>query len=192
MGVLEWLGQLLSELWPPWVIVPRTHVGVRQRNVPLPNFLKRIWDGTIRRVCGSGFIFKTPFLDEVWELPVTLESEDLDNIEVETADGIVYDISPVLTWKVSNPLKATFDVSNYEESLHNRVRAIIVSWANRQNGRINVEQMERECTELVRKIGSEWGCFAQGVTFNSCARPWDVTELHHRIVKEGTWQTRSD
>jgi len=182
MGFLEWLGNFVGQLFPPWVIVPKTHVAVRQRNVPLPLIVKRWWPGVVIRHCGPGFVFKIPFIDEVWEVPVTIESDDLDNIEAETKDGLVYDISPVLQWKVSNPIKAAFEVSDYENSLKNEARAIVLKWVNGREGLIDVTVMSAECTELVKKIGSDWGCFVRSMTFNSCARPWEIKELQHSIM----------
>jgi len=179
VGFLEWLGNFVGQLFPPWVIVPRTHVGVRQRNIPVPAFLKRWWNGVYVRDCGAGFVFKIPFIDEVWELPVTIESEDLENIEAETQDGLVYDVSPVLQWKVQNPLKAAFIVSNYEESLKNEVRAVVLKWINAHEGLIDVTAMSEECSVLARQIGADWGCFIRSVSFNSCARPWEIKELQH-------------
>jgi len=182
VGFLEWLGEFLHEIFPPWEICPKTHRAVRQRNVPLPAILKSRWTGVLIRDCGPGWALRIPFIDELWQLPVTYESDDLENVEVETADGIVYDVSPVLTWRVSNVIKATFDVSNYENSLKNDVRAAVVAWANRQDGRLNVGKMSEECTKLAKPLGSEWGCRVQKVTINSCARPWQTYELQHRVA----------
>lgn len=192
MGILEWLGQIFSELFPPWDLVPKTHVGVRQRNLPLPHFLKTLCnrvsflpdDGIFVKMCGPGFVFKIPFIDEVWHLPVTFESEDLENIDAETHDGLKYQISPVLTWKVWNPLKACFAISNYESSLKNEVRAVIVRWVNAQTGRLDVQRMERECSAKVQEIDNDWGCKAQRVSFNSCSQPWQHQEIVHRLGGE--------
>lgn len=192
MAVLEWLGWLLKQLFPPWIIVPRTHTAVRQRNLPLPARWKtclngrRMFglliipeDGSWIRDCGSGWVFQMPFIDETWELPVTYESEDLENVEAETADGVVYMISPVLTWKVFNPIKAAFAVQNYEDSLKNAIRAVVVEWVNLQHGRIDVRRMSEECTAVIKSMGKDWGCSAKLITFNSCAPPWSAHELRH-------------
>lgn len=202
MGFLEWLGQLLASFIPPWELVPKTHTGVRQRNMPIPAVVKTWCDRQRRdgrrflgfmhyapehcvyiRDCGSGFALKIPFIDEIWQLPTTLESEDLLDLKAETKDGTVYELSPVLTWKVANTTKACFDVSNYEESLKNAVRSIIVRWVNSWEGPLNVTVMEKEVSALVRAMGAEWGCFTKGLSFNSCSCAWQRYELMHQFVE---------
>ena len=108
-----------------------------------------------------------------------MASEDLENVEVETGDGQVYDLSPVLEWKVANPLKACFAISNYESSLKNAVRAMVVLTANRHTGRLDLQQLTAECTDQVRRIGGDFGCRCRTLTLNSAARPWTIHELRH-------------
>ena len=103
---------LLASFIPPWELVPKTHTGVRQRNMP---------------IC--------------------------------------------------------FDVSNYEESLKNAVRSIIVRWVNSWEGPLNVTVMEKEVSALVRAMGAEWGCFTKGLSFNSCSCAWQRYELMHQFVE---------
>lgn len=194
MGILEYLGQFFAELWPPWRVVPVTHTAVRQRAIPLPAPFRRWADGrrvlgfliippkgVIIRDCGCGFVFRIPWIDELDEVPVELVSEDLENIEVETASGRTYDISPVLRWKTRNPIRFVTEIHDAEASMKNEVRSTILKWANQQDDRIDVRRLETECTELVREFGAEWGCFLQGVSVNSCAPPWDYHEVTHRL-----------
>ena len=183
MAFLEWLGNFVSSFFPPWEIVPATHVGVRQRNVPLPSFVKKWWDGVIKRDCGPGFVFRIPWIDEVWQLPVEVESEDLDNVACQTADGEVYDLSPALTWAVNkrSTLKACFDVSNYENSNKNAVRAIIVEYVNERRGLLDLKDLNEECSRRAARVGADWGCVNKRVACNSANRNWSISEMRHSL-----------
>jgi hypothetical protein len=208
VSILEWLGNFLREFFPPWELVDATHTGVRQRNIPVPAGFRRWADSqrahgrkflwlihyappgcVIKRDCGPGFVFKVPFIDQVWELPTEYESEDLDNVQFETLDGTVYNVSPVLTWKSSNPMKSAFSASNYERSNKNAALAKIVAWGNKQSGTIDVDEMSRETTKLVKEVGSEWGCRNKEVTFNYCAPTWSEQVIRHTVEGPLTIQT---
>jgi len=156
MELLAWVAEFLGEFFPPWAIIDPTNTGVRCRSIPMPVKFKKwadgkrfLWmllippHGQIIREVGQGWVFSIPFIDEVWDLPTQYASDDLANIECETADGEVYDISPVIEWKVFNPVKAATEVMDYEDSLANRVRSIIVAWVSKQHGRISVQRLVR-------------------------------------------------
>jgi regulator of protease activity HflC (stomatin/prohibitin superfamily) len=149
-------------------------------------------DGLIIRDCGCGFVFKIPLLDRIDQVPVKYVSQDLENVEVETRSGKVYDLSPVLIWKGVNAIRAVTEVDDYEMSLKNAVRAACLRWANAQADTLLIEELEAASDRILKtsggfNVGTEWGCYAKAVTANSCAPPWQVQELRH-VIEGNPWK----
>jgi hypothetical protein len=212
MSFFEWLAEFIQQFIPPWEIVPKNYCAVRQRSIPLPAAFKHwadndgrgrfLWvfrrpfylfvmrlmppEGVIIRDCGCGFVFKIPLIDLVTQVPVKFVSQDLMNVEVETRSGKVYDLSPVLWWKTTNPIKAVTEVDDFEDSLKNATLASILRWVGTLEDSLRVADLEAASAEILKtpsgsNVGTEWGCYAKAVSANSCAPPWEVKELWHRL-----------
>lgn len=190
MAILEWLAYILREVFPPWDIVGPDEEGVRIRSVPLPQFLKKFIEinggkTQVVRHLTPGFVFSVPFLDEVRKANVRYGKADLENIEVETADGVVYDISLVLEERVFNTVRALVEVELHYNGLIAAVQALVVRWANNKTGRLRVDDLLMECGPAIRDLGPDWGHKVRGIEVNSIAPPWERKEIEITHKLEG-------
>jgi hypothetical protein len=186
--LFEVLAQIWEELVPVQVLEPDER-GVRIRTIPLIGeigewlrnlpFVGWIFSKLLRWLPYNGqwvtemypgAVLSVPFIDSISAQVVVSRCIDLDNIRVETRDGVVYLVSITLAFKIGNIKRALLETEEYETSLCMDVQSIVAQWINSRCAPINISALCEHVEEDVAKAAIKWGCRMESLGVNSLAK----------------------
>ncbi len=156
--LLDWLREVWREILPVAVLHPYEG-GVQLR-------LGKAW----RVLEGGHWYWKIPFADEILNEAIVPRTERLTGLATTTNDGKAIGFDAVITYRISDVLKALLDVHDLKDAIADSCAGIIgTELSNRTWGEVIHGDTVDALTAACRKRGWKWGVEIQLVQLTGVA-----------------------
>lgn len=153
----ELLGHLYESIIPFIVIQPYERAVVTRL-------------GTFKRELEPGFHWRIPFFETVFNDHVTPRVDHLVGLSTTTKDGKAVGFDAVVTWRISDLRKATFEVTDLKDAIADTCAGQIgTTLADATWDAIRSGEVIENLTAVVRKRGWKWGVEITNVQLSGIA-----------------------
>jgi regulator of protease activity HflC (stomatin/prohibitin superfamily) len=123
--------------------------------------------GQVKEVREPSLSFVIPIIDDATVVCVAEQVEDLRTQSVTTADGKAIMVSGKIRYRVEDPVKALFDVYDWDAALADEALGVIATECMKRSFKecLNHLDLANEILKAVRRVAKKWGIEVTGFTF---------------------------
>lgn len=136
---------------------------------------------------GPGLIVLIPGIQTVANrIDTRVSASKFQSETTLTKDGVAVTVQAVLFWKVSDPEKATLQVTNYRQAVELAAQTSLRDVIGRMNLGVilsNLEELDLTLRDSIGRKVSVWGIEAQAVEIRDVAIPVELQEVMSRSAQ---------
>ena len=142
--------------------------------------------GKYQRTVGSGLVILLPYVERLIRVDMRERVVDVPPQAVITKDNIVVEVDAVIYYKVTDPVKVTYNVSNFylavtklaQTSLRNLIGDLAL-----EECLISSHTINANLRQILDDATDPWGTKVTRVEIQRIEPPRDVTDAMHRQMK---------
>ena len=135
------------------------------------------------RVIKPGFAFLVPFVDTLKRHHVRQETIRFDHQQIMIQDGLIFNVSAIVIFRIKDIYKALFEIENLEYSIEDLGMGILRDEISKRSYTEleDTEKISQKLLDIIRQKAEEWGIEFIQFKLTSCA---PSTESAHIIFSK--------